>query len=526
MKIKRIIMGDEARLKAKEGIDLVADIVKTTLGPKGRNCLLKTLGPVPPRIVNDGVTIAREIKSEDCFVNAGAEMTHEICFKTNENAGDGTTTTAILAQAITSEAQKRLIAGENPIDIKNELNAELENVLENLKTMSKNVSCNSELKGIATIASNNDDDVGEKIAEVFDKVGRNASILVEKSNESKITVEIVKGVYFDKGWRAPAFVNTQNMKAVLKDALVCVTDKKLNWVDDVDVFFRKVADQGLDKIVVIADEIEGEALATLCVTNKEILNGRSGLHILGIEAPEFGPTREELLEDICIMTGATLISDKTGFDFQSADPTDVLGGCEKIVSDSKTTTIVGGNGDKNNIKKRINDIKAQIDQLGVTEKVTKEKFEKRLSILESGVGIIHAGGVTEIETRDRNLRIEDAILATKSAIKSGYVAGGGYTYLKLAELTKSSILKEAFKSIMKQVALNAGKNPDTIIEKAINDDCGWDARNDVFGDLIKMRVIDSTLVLENSIKNAISLASLFITMENQIVETEKEVKND
>lgn len=522
MRVKRILQGGEkSRLKAKEGIDLVADIIKTTLGPKGRNCLLKDLGPLAPRIINDGVSIAEKIQSEDCFVNAGVEMVKEICKRTNLNAGDGTTTTALLAKEIIGEAHKRLIAGENPIDLKNEIEGEVDGILEMLSSISHKAETKDEIRNIATIAANNDEEVGGAIAEIIDGVGKNASILVEKSDERKLKTNIIKGIYFDRGWRVPAFVNSPHMKSILNDAYVCVTDKKLNWDNEIEEFFQKIAANQLDKIVLIASEFgdNSEVLATLSVTNKAALLNNQGLHLLAVEAPEYGQTKDEILEDICIMTGATLISDKTGFDFKTSEPLQVMGKCEKIVSDSKTTTIVGGGGKKEEVEKRIEDLKAQIEQLDYTEKITREKLEKRLSILESGVGIIYAGGATDIERKDRDLRLEDAILATRSAVKSGYVAGGGYTYLKLGEKVNSLILKNAFESVMRQVAINSGKNPDTIIEKA-KEGQGWNAKNGEFGDLIEMGVVDATLVLENSIKNAISLASLFITMENMVVEDE------
>jgi len=514
-RIKRILKGDEARLKAKEGIDLVADIVKITLGPKGRNNLLTDMSPVPPRIVNDGVTIAKHIEHEDVFVNAGVRLTKHICDKTNDNAGDGTTTTALLAQAIVGEGYKRLLAGENAVDIRRSLEEESFKIIDNLTKLSHDVKTKDDIKHIAGIAANNDDDVGEKISEIFNKVGKNASILVEKSNDSKLRVETIKGMYFDKGFEdRKAFVNSPHMKGIFNDALICVSDKKLNWIEDIESFMGKVIEQGLDKLVIIADEIEGQALTSLALTNKAILQGGNGLHVIALEAPEYGPTRDEILEDICVFTGAKLISDKTGLDFNTCEPKEVLGGCEKIVIDSKSTTIIGGTGKKSAIKGQIQAIKAQIDQCKPNEKITREKLEKRLSIMEAGVGIIYAGGPTEVESKERGLRLEDAILATKSAIKSGYVEGGGMTYLKLSDKCDNHILKEALLMPLKQVAINAGKNPDTILDKVRESKKGWNAQTDEYGDLIKLGIIDATLVVENAIRNAISLAAYFLTTEN------------
>lgn len=527
-KVKKILHGDEARQKVKEGIDLVA-MIKQTLGPKGRNILLSKLGPLPPRIVNDGTTIANEIDSKDPFVKAGVRMVQEVCKKTNDVAGDGTTTTALLTQEIVKEGNKWLVAGRSPIDLKQELEKDLKVVLNELENISTPIETNEQIEHIATIASNNDEEVGKAISSITNQVGRNASIMVEKSVESEIRTTMHKGIFFHKGFVAEAFINKfEHYKAELSDVFVCVTDKDLQWASEIDDFFKKVADQSLDKILIIAPKIEGEALNSLCITNKRMLTEGDGLHLIAVEAPEFGPTRQEILEDICVMTGAKLISDKTGFTFRDSDPAEVLGGCNKVMSDSKTTTILPTildkedseikGGLKKEIDKRIKDLKSQIEQLAVTEKTTKEKLDARLMVMEAGVGILHAGGPTEIEAKERYLRLEDAILAVRSSCKDGFVAGGGHTYLKLSKVAETAILKEALKSVIKQVAENAGKNPETIIEKVELGGKGWNAKTDKFVDLIKDGVLDATLVVKEAIKNAVSVGSYFLTMTSVITE--------
>jgi len=526
LKTVHILHGEEALQKAKQGIDLVTDTIKQTLGPKGRNVLLKELGPLPPRIVNDGKTIADKIQHDDPLVNAGVDMIKEICRKTDDLAGDGTTTTALIAQAVIEEGNKRLLSKDNPITLKKEIEDDLVNVIAKLKTISKPIETNKQVIDIATISANNDLEAGKTIGEIIEKVGRNAAIMVEKSNDSKIIAELHKGIFFHKGFAAPAFENRPDHKAILEDALILITDKKIQWGTDVEKFFENViVAEKLDKIVIIADEIEGDGLVTLALTNKSILNGGDGVHILAINAPEFGPTRQEILEDIAIMTGATLISDTTGITLDNAT-SQVLGNCKKVISDSKTTTMLGGGGNQKEINKRIKTLKGQIKQTQVMEKTTREKLENRLMVLEAGVGILHAGGPTEIEAKERYLRLEDAILAVRSALKDGYVAGGGYTYYQLAKEAKSPILQEALKIVVKQIAKNAGKSSDTVIDMIESKNKGWNAKTDKYVDLVKDGVIDATLVVESAIKNAVSIGSYFLTMASMVVESadEKEKK--
>lgn len=525
-RVKHIALGRHARLQIKQGIDLVATIVKGTLGPHARYVAFSRLGPLPPRVVNDGTTIADEISTLDPHVNDGVRMMQEIAKKTNDNAGDGTTTTILLAQAMVAKGFQQL-RWHNPVALKDALEADVRRVIDQLHQWTIPIVADSpavtyqNIKNVATIAANNDEEVGTTIADITQQVGMSASIMVEKSSESKIRTEVVKGIWFEKGWTAPAFVNViGEMKAVHQDVPIIITDQKIQWLSEIDELFTKLAQAKVERVVLIADSIEGEALQSMAVTHKESMLGRvkPGMQILGIEAPEFGPTRKEILEDMCVMTGATLISGDTGLTLTTADPMQVAGKCKKIVSDSKSTVIVGGAGNPEEIKKRIEGLKDHISQLKVMEKITREKLEKRLRVMESGVGIIYAGGPSEVEARDRYLRLEDAILATRSAIKNGIVPGGGHTYWRLGqEVAKSTIMRHALNVVVRQIAINAGENPN-VIERALTPEDGWNAKTKKFGNLFEAGIVDATLVVEEAIKNAASLAMYVITMDALITE--------
>lgn len=541
-----MIKGEEAKIKIKAGIDLVADYVKITLGPKGRNVALKQLGPLPTRVINDGVTIAKEVKSEDPFIQAGVEMVQEICAKTNDNAGDGTTQTAILAQAIINEGQKRLVSGLNPIDLKNEIEADCDQLIEVLGTLSKPVENVETIRSLATISGNNDETIGNALAEVMENVGLNASIIIERGHEEKIKVETIKGMYFDKGYRLPGFINFfEKGTTELKNPAIILVDSSIKWDDEVIELLKachaldESKDEGEERqfknVVLIANEIEGEALQTLVMTNvsKYDKNNQSPIYfnILAIEAPYFGGNRADFMEDLAVYTGGQVVKKLTDIDYKSA-----FGSCEKIISNSKTTTIIAGAGSDEAKTKKIDEIKSQVAQLDSSEKTTKEFLEKRRDVMESGVGVIYAGGKTEIEMRDRYLRLEDAVRASKSAVQDGYVAGGGLTYLKLSKFAKSDIMAKALKSVMAQVALNAGKGDYTVVasvlaahtdDKIITDyHYGYNAKTDVFEDLIEAGVIDATLVLKNALQNATSLAAMFLTTDAVITEEEVEKKLD
>jgi len=524
VKIKKKLFGEEARLKIKQGIDEVANYTKVTLGPKGRNIAFNQWGPLPTRVVNDGVTIANEMGDEDPFVNAGIEMIQEICRKTEQNAGDGTTQTALLTQAIVAEGQKRLISGVNPMEMKRELEDDLAGLLTKLKEFSYPVKTIDDMRNIAVIAGNNDTEIGGAIAEIMDKVGFNASIIIERGSGEKIETETVKGIYFDKGYRAPDFINNfQKGTAEYKAPNIFLVDSELRYDDEVNDFFIKCSNQKINNIVLIANEIEGEVLMSLAATNMDKYRLaqqrelKENVEILVIEAPYFGPDRKDVMQDIAIYTGATVVKD-----LANAEPNEIKGTCERIITDSKTTTIIGAGGKQEEIDKRITNIKNEIEQLDSAEKTIKEKLEKLRDTLASGVGIIYSGGRTEIEMKDRRLRLDDAVLASKSAVKEGYSAGGGKTYLVLSQHAKTEILQRALKEVTAQIARNAGKNADTIMETCMASKdavTGYNARTDTFEDLIKAGVIDATLVLKSALQNAVSAATMFLTVEGIIVDT-------
>lgn len=534
MKVKKLLKGDKARQKIKQGIDLVADYIKVTLGPKGRNVAFNELGPLPTRIINDGVTIADKIRDDhDAFVQSGVEMVQEICKKTNFNAGDGTTQTALLAQAIINEGQKRLIAGLNPMDIKKELEDDLKQLLEKLKNKSQKVESIADVRHIATIAGNNDDEIGNAVADVMEKVGMKASIHIDKGHgDSKIRVETIEGMWFDKGWRHQLLINDPRMVTEHLEPSIFIIDEELKWTDDILPFFHKIEEQRLGKIIIIANEIEGDVLASLCATNRIKVEEKKGINVCAVESPFGGEDRKDVLEDIAIYTGATVIGRRIGKIINEVDPKEVMGSCDRIVVSSKNTTIMGGKGKAGKITARIAEIKELIAQLGPNEKTIKENLEIRRDSIESGVGIIYAGGSTEIEIKDRLYRLEDAKLASKSAIKEGYVAGGGVTYLSLSQFAQTDILKKALQYPIKQIAENAGKIPEMIVKTCLDAwrkkkpmTYGYNARTDTYEDLIKGGVLDATLVLQQSLKNAVSLAGLFLTTEAIIAEAVEDEKD-
>lgn len=523
-KVVKTKMGDEARQKILEGIALVSDFVKITLGPKGRNVAFNQIGPLPTRVINDGVSIAEKIRHEDPFVQAGVEMAQEICNKTNNNAGDGTSQTAFMAYTVCKLGNERVKDGENPVDIKKELESDIPVIVKKLEELSIKVNSPDQIEQVATISGNNDKEIGKAVADVFRKVGLNASILIERGNDEAIKTEITKGLWFDKGFKAPVFMNNADRGvAEYNEPLIFVINDDMRWVDDITDFFDKVVELNLvDKqFVFIAKEIEGECLKTLAETHYERMTKGGGINVLAIDAPFVGPDQKDFLEDLACYTGAKMIGADYGVKLSEIlNPEEYAGSCDKLVANSKNTTIVGGKGDKKKVEERITGLKALLSQKKKSEKITSEKLEQRIDSLSSGVGVIYAGGNTEIEIKDRYLRLEDSVRASKSAIKKGIVAGGGLTYLNLIDCVKSEILKKAFTSVIKQVALNAGENPVNILSK-FNKELpfnGYNANTGETENLIDAGVIDATLVIENVIKNSIGLASLFLTTEGEIVE--------
>lgn len=521
--VVRTKRGDEARLKILEGIQLVSDFVKITIGPKGRNVAFNQVGPLPTRIINDGKTIAEKLKSSDPFIQAGVEMAQEVCNKTDNNAGDGTSQTAFMSYVISKYGYERVQAGENPVDIKRELEEDVKSILKKLKEISIPVTTSEQVKQVATISGNNDKEIGEAVSSITKEIGLKASIIIEKGNEEALRTEIVKGLWFDKGYVHPTFMtDTGRGVAEYENPLIFIINDDLMWVDDITDFVDKLIDQKLvdKKIIFIAKEIEGECLATMAKTHYERMVSGKGMNILAVEAPFIGPDQKEFMEDLAIYTGGKIIGQSEGAKLSDIEPMDYAGTCDKIVATSKNTTILGGSGKEEDINKRLDSIKALLSQKSKSEKITSEKLEQRIDSLSSGVGIIYTGGATEIEIKDRFLRLEDSVKASKAAIKRGIVAGGGITYLNLIKVVKSDILKKAFTAVTTQVAINAGEKPVKIIDAfdITKPFVGFNANTGEFEDMIEAGVIDPTLVIENVIINSISLASSFLTTDGLIVQ--------
>ena len=533
MKTKIILSGKSARLKLQQGVDLVADIIKTTLGPKGRNVIVRNLGPLPPRSMNDGYYIADYIQHDDAVINAGVDMVKEICKKTNDVAGDGTSSTAILSQSLIENGLKEVDKGKNPIDIKNELNKDLDNILEELKKLSTPIKDADDIKHIATISGNNDNEIGSALKEIYEKVGKNASIMVEKSNESKIRTETIKGIYFHRGFdEARVFVNNpKTMTAEYKDVRILCVDEKLEYSDDIVPFLEKLIAEyknPLDlRLLVIANEIpvRMDAMTILAESCKAAMTRQkdiTGFYCVAVQAPEMGAVRSEYLEDIAMAVGGVCVSKTNGLKLSEADPKKVLGRADKIIVNTNTTTIIGGNADKKLLDEYILKLKGEIAQLHINAKTTREKLEKRLQVISAGVGIIHAGAPTEVENKERYLRVEDAILAVQSAISDGVSVGGGWTYYKLAQNARTQLLKDACLSIPEQVAENAGKGRMDTLSKFKDNNIGYNALTDKFEDLLKAGVLDSTKVIKVALQNAVSLASLFLTTSSCVIEDVKD----
>jgi len=532
--MKKIKQGKEARLKLKEGIDLVADIVKETLCPKGKNVIVQQLNTYP-RSLNDGHYIAQNIQHDNPTINAGVELLKAICKKTNDEAGDGTTTTAILAQKLVELGLKDIEAGKNSVDVKNLLKGDLIHLLNKLKGYSKEVKTIEDIKNIATIAGNNDEEIGEAVKEIFNKVGWHASIITEKTSRNKIETKTVKGIYFKQGYRdLQGFVNnSRKMTVDLEEVKVLCVDDTLKTLDDLTPFLTKVmegiAGEGKVswdlKLLIIANDIHNNerVLQFLADHNNWALNRATqdkgkktvGFHCAVVQAPFVGDEQSQILKDIAIATGGVCVNKELGFALKDIDnPDQILGNAKRIIVEKDNTTILGGKASKDKLAKRIEMIKGEIDQTKGINK--KTKLQDRLDILMSGVGIIKAGGYTEIERQEKILRIEDAVLAVKSGIEEGICVGGGQTYWRLSKDAKTKYLKEACLAIPKQIAKNAGKK---VIDKT-SDNIGYNALTDKFEDLEQAGITDSTKVIRVALEGAISFASMFLTTNSSIIEYE------
>ncbi|MBB6623426.1 chaperonin GroEL [Clostridium gasigenes] len=519
---KIIMFGEEARRAMQRGVDQLADTVKVTLGPKGRNVVLdKKFGS--PLITNDGVTIAREIELEDPYENMGAQLVKEVATKTNDVAGDGTTTATLLAQAIIREGLKNVTAGANPMLIRNGIKMAVDTAVLEIKNISKPISGKNDIARVAAISAS-DEEIGELIANAMEKVGSEGVITIEESKSMGTELEVVEGMQFDRGYVSAYMVtDTEKMEAVLDNPLILITDKKIANIQEILPILEQIVQAGR-KLVLIAEDIEGEAMATL-VVNKL----RGTFTCVAVKAPGFGDRRKEMLQDIAILTGGQVIAEELGIDIKEVT-LNMLGQCESMKITKESTTIVNGRGDKNLIKDRVNQIKSQIEE--TTSEFDKEKLTERLAKLAGGVAVIKVGAATETELKERKLRIEDALNATKAAVEEGIVPGGGTAYVnvinEVSKLTSEvadiqvgiNIIVRSLEEPMRQIATNAGVEGSVIIEKIKHSEVGmgYDALNGTYVNMIKAGIVDPTKVTRSALQNAASVASTFLTTEAAVVD--------
>ncbi|HMB91346.1 MAG TPA: chaperonin GroEL [Rhodothermales bacterium] len=524
---KQIIFDAEARNALKRGVDKLADAVKVTLGPKGRNVIIeKKFGS--PTVTKDGVTVAKEIELEDKLENVGAQMVKEVASKTSDVAGDGTTTATVLAQAIITAGMKNVTAGANPMDLKRGIDAAVKAIIPSLHEQSREISGKSEISQVATISANNDEAIGELIADAFEKVGKDGVITVEEARGTDTNLDVVEGMQFDRGYLSPYFVtNADNMETVLEDPYILVHDKKISAMKDLLPILEKVAQMG-SPLLVIAEDLEGEALATL-VVNKL----RGTLKVAAVKAPGFGDRRKAMLEDIAILTGGTVVSEEKGYRLENTTM-DYLGRAKRVVINKDTTTVVDGAGESDQIKARANQIKQQIES--TTSDYDREKLQERLAKLSGGVAVLKIGAATEPEMKEKKARVEDALHATRAAVEEGIVPGGGVAFIRALgsldnlELENEdqrigvNIVRRALEEPLRQIALNAGLEGSIIAQKVRDGEgaFGFNARTETYGDLFQEGVIDPTKVTRTALENAASVASLLLTTESVIADKPEE----
>ena len=519
---KQLLYDEDSRRTLLRGVDQLANAVKVTLGPKGRNVVLdKKFGA--PTITNDGVTIAKEIEIEDPFENMGAQLVKEVATKTNDIAGDGTTTATLLAQRIIASGLRNVTAGANPMSIKRGIEKSVRVVVDGITKISRKIETAEEISSVAAISANNDPEIGKLIADAMDKVGKDGVITVEEAKSMDTDLEVVEGMQFDRGYLSPYFVtNAETMTAVLEDTMVLIHDKKISAMKDLLPVLEKVAQMG-KPLLIIAEDIEGEALATL-VVNKI----RGTLNIVAVKAPGFGDRRKAMLEDISILTGGKVISEEMGMKLENTVVKD-LGGAKRVTIDKENTTIVEGSGKTSEIQGRIGQIKIQIDD--TTSDYDREKLQERLAKLAGGVAVINVGAATEIELKEKKHRVEDALSATRAAVEEGIVPGGGITLLRtIPELEKlklkgdeeigKSIILRALEEPIRQIANNAGVDGSVITEKAKNekDAMGFDASENKWVDMFEAGIIDPAKVVRSELQNAASVSALLLTTETIVTD--------
>lgn len=521
---KQLLMGEEARKALCAGIDKLADTVKITLGPKGRNVVLgKKFGA--PVITNDGVTIAKEIELKDQFENMGAQLVREVATKTNDAAGDGTTTATVLAQALVTEGMKNVAAGANPMDLKRGMQKAVKASVEALKANSKKMEGSADVARVATVSAG-DEVIGSLIAEAMEKVSADGVITIEESKTAETYSEVVKGMQFDRGYITPYMVtDTERMEAVLDDAYLLITDKKISVIQDILPLLEQIVQSG-KKLVIIAEDVEGEALSTLIVNRL-----RGTFTVVAVKAPGFGDRRKEMLQDIAILTGGTVVSEELGYELKDAT-VDMLGHARQVKVTKEYTTIVDGMGDKEAVSNRVAQIRAQMAE--TTSDFDKEKLQERLAKLSGGVAVIKVGAATEVEMKEKKLRIEDALNAAKAAVEEGIVAGGGTAPLHTTdavdavidalegdERTGARIVRKALEAPLRQIAANAGLEGSVIIDKIMSGsdaNYGFDAQKEVYGDMIKAGIVDPTKVTRSALENAASVASMVLTTESLVTD--------
>jgi len=525
---KQIFFDIEGRNKMKKGVDTLANAVKVTLGPKGRNVVIeKKFGA--PAVTKDGVTVAKEIELEDPIENMGAQMVKEVASKTADQAGDGTTTATVLAQAIISEGLKMVAAGANPMDLKRGIDKAVKAVVENLVSQKKDVGSNSKMiQQVATISANNDETIGKLIAEAFAKVGKEGVITVEEAKGTDTTVEVVEGMQFDRGYVSPYFVtNSEKMEAELQNPYILIYDKKIGAMKDILHILEKVAQSGRP-LLIIAEDLEGEALATL-VVNKL----RGTIKVAAVKAPGFGDRRKEMLTDIAILTAGTVVSEEQGFKLENADLT-YLGQAASVTIDKDNTVIVGGKGKKADITARVNQIKAQVEN--TTSDYDREKLQERLAKLAGGVAVLYVGAATEVEMKEKKDRVDDALHATRAAVEEGIVPGGGVAYIRAIasldklkgaanadETTGIAIVKRAIEEPIRQIVANSGIEGSIVVQaiKEGDADYGFNARTETYEYMFKAGVIDPTKVSRVALENAASIAGMLLTTECVIADKPK-----
>ena len=525
MAAKEIKFGQDARAQILKGVNILADAVKVTLGPKGRNVVIeKSFGA--PLITKDGVTVAKEIEVENKFENMGAQLVKEVASKTSDIAGDGTTTATVLAQAIYREGVKLVTAGHNPMEIKRGIDKAVDAAVESLKKLSKPVKNHKEIAQVGTISANSDETIGNILAEAMEKVGKEGVITVEEAKAMETTLETVEGMQFDRGYVSPYFVtDPERMEAVMENALILIHDKKISNMRDLLPVLEPVAKQGRP-LMIIAEDIEGEALATLVVNRL-----RGTLNVAAVKAPGFGDRRKAMLEDIAILTGGRVISEEVGFKLENAT-LDMLGKAKRVVIDKDNTTIIDGAGSEGDIAARVKQIRAQIEE--TTSDYDREKLQERLAKLVGGVAVVKVGAATETEMKEKKARVEDALHATRAAVEEGIVPGGGVALIRAIEAVAAlklageqqfgvSIVKRALEEPLRQIAANAGAEGSIVVNavKQQKGAYGFDAAKDEYCDMVKAGIIDPTKVVRSALQNAASVSGLMLTTEACIAEAPK-----